>query len=62
MLNLLAVRAECYECNDSLGFWKKMGEKYKTCNNRLLYGKYYGGKYWASKFFFFERGVCKPLL
>ena len=53
-LNLDVVWAECFECNDSLGFWEKMGEKYKTQIRSLPYRKYWYDRMWDSNFYYFE--------
>jgi RimJ/RimL family protein N-acetyltransferase len=55
-LNLHIVYGECYECNSSVGFWRKMLPTYTTT---LPQRKYWQGKYYDSLYFSFMRGeVC----
>ena len=54
-LGLDVVHAECYLCNDSLKFWEKMGEKYRAEVYELPHRKYWQGKRWGAKFFYFTR-------
>jgi len=61
-LNLDVVWAECYLCNESIEWWDKMGEKYKTETRELPYRKYYNGQIYPARFYYFERETCVPLL
>ena len=61
-LNLDVVWAECYLCNESIEWWDKMGEKYKTETRELPYRKYYNGKMYMARFYYFERKTCVNLL
>ena len=53
-LNLENVYGECYECNNSIDFWKKMEPSYMTI---LPARKYHGGYYWNSLYFSFNKEI-----
>lgn len=62
VLNLDVVWAECYLCNESIAFWKKMARQYQCEEYQLPYRKFWEGRYWPAMFFYFVREICKPLL
>ena len=55
VLNLDIVHAECYLCNESIKWWDKMGELYKTETYELPYRKYYNGQMYSARFYYFKR-------
>ena len=55
VLNLDIVHAECYLCNESIKWWDKMGELYKTETYELPYRKYYNGRMYSARFYYFKR-------
>ena len=58
-INLENIYGECYMCNPSIKFWKKMIDKYKGIKTELPERKYYDGKMYDSIFFNFKRGcIC----
>lgn len=50
-LNLFNIYGECYECNESLIFWKKICKIYNSYNTILPARKYYNGEYYDSFYF-----------
>ena len=61
-LNINHVYGECYECNPSINFWKKMIEEFKAYNTVLPNRKYSSGQYWDSIYFDFEKGCINGYL
>jgi RimJ/RimL family protein N-acetyltransferase len=55
-LNMNNIYGECYLCNPSIVFWKKMIDKYKGTMSLLPNRKYWNGDFHNSIYFNFERG------
>jgi RimJ/RimL family protein N-acetyltransferase len=53
-LNLENIWGECYLCNSSINFWRKLNKKYSNCELRYLpRTKYWNGIYYDSFYFTF---------
>ena len=62
-LNLDVVWAECYLCNESIEWWDKMGELHNAETYELPFRKYYNGRMYSARFYYFKRWTsCVSLL
>lgn len=50
-LRLKYIYGECYYCNQNIGFWQKMCEKYNAITVDLPYRKFWNGQHHHSMYF-----------
>lgn len=50
-LNLKTLYAECYACNEALGFWQFMKDQWQGYETVLPNRKYAAGQYWDAHYF-----------
>ena len=58
-LNLYGIWGECYTCSNAVRFWERQIAKHGGSSCTLPgHRKYWGGAYWPSLYFYFQREEC----